>query len=375
MDNKKIFDEKIKPISSVLINYYGTKYSDKINHNFDTLIYNFDDIFTTTYNSISSNPNIIKGLIEGHKNIKVKQLYDKLYHKYVDEVISIANSSLGVDLKDNYNNFINYYFSMNKMEYIINNPIKLQEFAKENNIPAEAVEYIINIFLYHKILFFHDLLKIGYFKDLYKRLGNNFEIFSVMVEAIFERDPFVSRYIDPNTKEQGNYLFFPYLNYMDDKNNVDVMLLHELIHLAESDHKTNRIGLYDKDNSFINEIRSDVLAKKIKTMIPKPIFDDRDNEYVSLYLKIARPYLGFFERNDKILSDIAISGDLDRLPYYFTNNWNEFSKRMDSLFRRTYEEVQLRKDDKKILVKHDFEKMNELINVMENEASTKILIK
>ena len=48
---------------------------------------------------------------------------------------------------------------------------------------------------------------------------------------------------------------------------------------------------------------------------------------------------------------------------------------MDSLFRRTYEEVQLRKDDKKILVKHDFEKMNELINVMENEASTKILIK
>ena len=261
------------------------------------------------------------------------------------------------------------------MEYIINNPIKLQEFAKENNIPAEAVEYIINIFLYHKILFFHDLLKIGYFKDLYKRLGNNFEIFSVMVEAIFERDPFVSRYIDPNTKEQGNYLFFPYLNYMDDKNNVDVMLLHELIHLAESDNKTNRIGLYDKDNSFINEIRSDVLAKKIKTMIPKPIFDDRDNEYVSLYLKIARPYLGFFERNDEILSDIDISGDLDRLPYYFTNNWNEFSKRMDSLFRRTYEEVQLRKDDKKILVKHDYEKMNELINIMENEASTKVLIK
>ena len=375
MDNKKIFTEKVKPISSVLINYYGSKYSDKINHNFDTLIYNFDDVFTTTYNTISSNPNILKGLIEGHKNIKAKELYNKLYQKYVDKVIEIANSSLDVDIKNNYHSFINNYFSMSNMEYILNDPIKLQEFANENNIPAESVEYIVNIFLYHKILFFHELLKIGYFKDLYRRLGNNFEIFSVMVESIFERDPFVSRYIDPNTKEQGNYLFFPYLNYMDDKNNVDIMLLHELIHLAESDPKTNRIGLFDKDNSFINEIRSDVVAKKIKGMIPNPIFDNRDIEYTSLYLKIARPYLGFFERNDGILSDIAIDGDLDRLHYYFTNSWDEFSKRLDFLFRRTYEEVILRKDDKKIRVKHDYEKMNELINIMENEASTKVLRK
>lgn len=375
MDNKKIFDEKVKPISNVLINYYGNKYSDKINHNFDTLIYNFDDIFTTTYNTISSNPKIFKGLIEGHRNIKVKELYDKLYHKYVNMVIEIVNSSLGVDIKDKYNSFINYYFSMNNMEFIINNPIKLQEFANENNIPAESVEYIINIFLYHKIVFFHELLKINYFKDLYKRLNNNFEIFSVMVEAIFERDPFVSRYIDPNTKQQGNYLYFPYLNLLDEKNNVDIMLLHELIHLAESDSKSNRIGLFDNNNSFINEIRSDIVAKKIKGMIPNPIFDNRDNEYTSLYLKIGRPYLGFFERNDEILSDIAISGDLDRLHYYFTNNWDEFSKRLDSLFRRTYEEIELRKDDKKIVVKHDYEKVNELIKIMENEASTKVLRK
>ena len=78
MKNKKIYEDKIKPLSSLLINYYGEEYKDRINHNFDNLVYNFDDIFTSSYDILSSNPSVVKGLIENLGFIKAKDKYNLL---------------------------------------------------------------------------------------------------------------------------------------------------------------------------------------------------------------------------------------------------------------------------------------------------------
>ena len=79
MNNKKVFKEKVEPIKSILTNYYGDTYSDKINHNFSTLLYNFDDIFASSSSTFDNSPNILYGLLDNYKNIKAKNLFNKLY--------------------------------------------------------------------------------------------------------------------------------------------------------------------------------------------------------------------------------------------------------------------------------------------------------
>lgn len=378
MNNKKIFNEKINPLSSILINYYGDQYKDKINGNFSNLTYNFDDIFTTTNDVISNSNNVIMGLIEGYKDIKNKELYQKIYKKHIDEALRNINIVLNIDLSSRYQNFVDEHFSLNKMGFILNDPNKLSLFAKENNLDTDTIDLIVNIIFTQKLSFMRELLRIDYFKDLYKRLGCSFELYSVMAETIFEGDPFVIRFNNQQKHHSGNYLYFPYINLLNGKTNVDIMLLHELIHLAESDNKTNNIGLYhDNCNSFINEVRTDLLAMKINNSLHNRIFENRnDIDYTSFYLKVAKPYLDFFNKYEKVLSDIAISTDYDRLTFIFSKVWNDFSKRMDDLFNTTYKEALLREDGiNKIYVKYDRYRIPNLINEMESEASTKVLIK
>ena len=146
MNNKKIYDEKVIPVKNKLIDYYGYNYRDKINQNFNTLIYNFDDIFTSSYNTFNNSPNIYIGLIDNYKNIKAKELFNKLYQKHLDIVLKRILEETGIDLHDNYNIFINQFFSLSKFETIINDPVKMQTFANMNNIDINCVDTIITFF-------------------------------------------------------------------------------------------------------------------------------------------------------------------------------------------------------------------------------------
>ena len=371
MNNKRVYVDKIKPLSSFYIDYYGEEYTDKINDKFNNLVYNFDDIFTPSLTVFDNSSSMLEGLIYNYKNIKAKNMYNELFNKYRILAIEHIKEDFNIDLSDTYDLFINNYFSLDKMNYILEDNNRLQAFAKMINIELEKVELICMIFFSYKINFLKDLLKIRYFKDLYKKFNKSFDIYGVNVELIFDRMPFVTRYKDIEKNREGNYLYFPYLNYLEENNNVDTMILHELIHLSESEG--TRIGLYDKDNNFVNEVRTDIVAMNLKKKLNRTIFEKRDIPYKSLYLKIALPYIPFLTKYEKTLSDVAISGDLDKLTYYFGKDWYEFSKRMDELFNETYKELMLRKDDHKIEVNYDQNIVLPLVNKMDEKA--KILIK
>ena len=376
MNNKKIYDEKVIPVKNKLIDYYGYNYRDKINQNFNTLIYNFDDIFTSSYNTFNNSPNIYIGLIDNYKNIKAKELFNKLYQKHLDIVLKRILEETGIDLHDNYNIFINQFFSLSKFETIINDPVKMQTFANMNNIDINYVDTIITFFFQEKLNFYNDLLKIHYFKDLYKRVGKDYDIFLLLAEQVLDRFPIVSRFNYSDDKVQGNYLYFPYLNSLDDNNNLDTMLIHELIHVAECEPNSNVIGLNNGHNSFINEVRTDLIAINQTKLLTSPLLEKRDIGYKSLYLKIANPFLDFFNKYERILSDIAITKDFDKLTYYFSQSWNEFDKRMEELFIKTYQELVLRQDkNQKVTVKYDLSIISNLINDMETVANNKILLK
>ena len=280
----------------------------------------------------------------------------------------------GIDLHDKYDIFINQFFSLSKFETIIEDKSQLAVFAIKNNIDIDSLEVIINIFFTEKIVFYHDLLKIPYFKQLYKNVKKNYDLYLFFTEEILDRYPVVSKY--KTTDSTSNYLYFPYVSLYEENNDLDTMLLHELIHLAESSSKDFNIGLNNGHNSFINEVRTDLLAKTFKKELKGNIFETRDIPYKSIYLRIAFPYLGFFHKYQKLLADIAISEDLDRLEYYFTPKWNEFDKRMDELFIKTMQKVQFRDPGvDSVQVDYDLSIIPNLINEMEKEATTKILIK
>ena len=374
MNNKKVFKEKVEPIKSILTNYYGDTYSDKINHNFSTLLYNFDDIFASSSSTFNNSPNILYGLLDNYKNIKAKNLFNKLYQDHLELALYKIMKITGIDLHDKYDIFINQFFSLSKFETIIEDKSKLAVFAIKNNIDIDSLEVIINIFFTEKIVFYHDLLKIPYFKQLYKNVKKNYDLYLFFTEEILDRYPVVSKY--KTTDSTSNYLYFPYVSLYEENNDLDTMLLHELIHLAESSSKDFNIGLNNGHNSFINEVRTDLLAKTFKKELKGNIFETRDIPYKSLYLRIAFPYLGFFHKYQKLLADIAISEDLDRLEYYFTPKWNEFDKRMDELFIKTMQKVQFRDPGvDSVQVDYDLSIIPNLINEMEKEATTKLLIK
>ena len=374
MNNKKVFKEKVEPIKSILTNYYGDTYSDKINHNFGTLLYNFDDIFASSSSTFDNSPNILYGLLDNYKNIKAKNLFNKLYQDHLELALYKIMKITGIDLHDKYDIFINQFFSLSKFETIIEDKSQLAVFAIKNNIDIDSLEVIINIFFTEKIVFYHDLLKIPYFKQLYKNVKKNYDLYLFFTEEILDRYPVVSKY--KTTDSTSNYLYFPYVSLYEENNDLDTMLLHELIHLAESSSKDFNIGLNNGHNSFINEVRTDLLAKTFKKELKGNIFETRDIPYKSLYLRIAFPYLGFFHKYQKLLADIAISEDLDRLEYYFTPKWNEFDKRMDELFIKTMQKVQFRDPGvDSVQVDYDLSIIPNLINEMEKEATTKILIK
>jgi len=374
MNNKKVFKEKVEPIKSIFTNYYGDTYSDKINHNFSTLLYNFDDIFASSSSTFDNSPNILYGLLDNYKNIKAKNLFNKLYQDHLELALYKIMKITGIDLHDKYDIFINQFFSLSKFETIIEDKSKLAVFAIKNNIDIDSLEEIINIFFTEKIVFYHDLLKIPYFKQLYKNVKKNYDLYLFFTEEILDRYPVVSKY--KTTDSTSNYLYFPYVSLYEENNDLDTMLLHELIHLAESSSKDFNIGLNNGHNSFINEVRTDLLAKTFKKELKGNIFETRDIPYKSLYLRIAFPYLGFFHKYQKLLADIAIKEDLDRLEYYFTPKWNEFDKRMDELFIKTMQKVQFRDPGvDSVQVDYDLSIIPNLINEMEKEATTKILIK
>ena len=377
MKNKKIYEDKIKPLSSLLINYYGEEYKDRINHNFDNLVYNFDDIFTSSYDILSSNPSVVKGLIENLGFIKAKDKYNLLFEKYRLLIINRIKTDLNIDISNNYDLFFNNYMSLKKLHYIVLDDQRLYDYSKIVNISSENIQTIYKIIYAYKQYFYKELLSIDYFKNLYKNLDTNFNVFANVLNEIFEKEPFVARFRDRKDNDH-NYLYFPYLDYLNRKINVDVSLLHELVHLTESDETKNkelRIGLeYNKKNKFVNEVRTDLTAMNLKDKLNTNIFDDRDIKYNSIYLRIAKEYLYFFKKYEKVFSNIAISGDLDKLTYYFGNKWNDFSTLMDNLHDAVIKELILHEGNEPVKVNFNTTRIHNTINDLSEVANNKLLI-
>ena len=379
MNNKRIYEDKVKPLSSLFIDYYGNEHQDHINSRFNNLVYNFDDIFTPITDVFDNCPNIVSGLIYGHQNIKNKEAYNTLYSKYLKQMIVCIKEGYGIDVSDKYNLLIDNYFSTKNFLYKLNDSNLSHQLAQDLGIEEWYLRPLYQSVSYYRSLFMESLINTKYFGNLYKRLKCERVVFYATVNAILNREPFLSNYVAKD-KSLRQYLYFPHLEYKNCKSNLDTALIHELIHLVESHRdyilETNITGISTGDkNQFVNEVRTDLLAKKLKTKFNGNIFEKRDIEYNTLYLKTARIFTFFFEKYEKLLSDIAITGDLDKLTFYFSPIWDEFSKRMDEIWHYVEKEASLHEDGHTINLNIDVDNMFDLINTMDISAQNKILIK
>lgn len=379
MNNKRIYEDKVKPLSSLFISYYGSEYKDQINNRFNKLNYNFDSIFTPSNVVMENSPNTLSGLIYKHQFIKNKKEFDKLYDKYIKMIIECVKDKNGIDISNKYRLLVDEYFSIKNLSYAINDDNLSYKLAEDLGTKEEEIRSIFQTVAFYRFLFFSELLNIKYFGDLNKRLNCERKSLNIMINRILEREPFLCNYVAKD-KSLKQYLFFPYLDYKECQSNLDTALIHELIHLVETHYDSKEgasvtgLTTYNK-NMYVNEIRTDLLAKKIKENMNGIIFEKRDIDYNGMYLKAAKRFLFFFEKYERVLANIAITGDLDKLIYYFSSNWDEFSKMMDDIWCTVEKEASLHEDGYTIDLHIDTEKIFDLINKMEQTAQDKVLIK
>ena len=115
-------------------------------------------------------------------------------------------------------------------------------------------------------------------------------------------------------------------------------LIHELIHAVESN---GDVGIVDGDdnNVIINEIRTQMLAKKIvKELYDEGFFGFEDNSFDDLdkiecnYEYMFPVVSKFLNKYDDIIKKCAIDNDSKTLITYFGETWNKFSKRIDEIY-------------------------------------------
>ena len=143
----------------------------------------------------------------------------------------------------------------------------------------------------------------------------------------------LSHYLDKDEHWQ-NFLYFPYYYILSKDSNINVALLHELIHVVETTPKS--IGLTDgKVGVLNNEIRTDFLAMELNKKLKKPLVPNDnliEGEYHNFYLTISEPFHDFYKENWDLLGHLAIKGNLELLSKIYGDYWNYFLEETDKLY-------------------------------------------
>ncbi len=377
------FNKNKNVIIDLLINHYGQEYEKIIKRRLGNVLFDFSSTPEEEYNFLkqhgsevdtvsklliklryieykkaqkSSKETNIKELINYIKNELLKNNFDKI--NFEDKTF------LSLFTDDNFN--CGYIDSFSSKSISLLNDSSICETLKESvlNDQKEFMRIIesfgiklenINESDVDNFIEYRKELQVSYKNEIMQKSRYGKKLFKTLRERFFveltlenlSKIAFVENSSAQTIKVENEDYFSYYhvirvpLLYLYNLGikGLDVNIIHEMIHKAETDGDNVGISIStDNTNNIINEIRTQNLAIKITKELHKLgifIFDNPDDYVIegeSTYEALFPLTKMFVDKNEKILSDCAINNTPNKLCEYFGELWKEFSEQINNLY-------------------------------------------
>lgn len=378
------FNKNKNFIIDILINYYGHEYADIIKKRLDNVFCDFSSTPEEDYNFSRAHGNqinelsklLIKLRYKKFKNVQNESrnpiLKDLLgYIKFnlqIDNFNKVnieSETFLSLFTDNNFNSGFIDAFSSKSIE-LLNDP-SISKSMKENIIhDQEEFKRIINSLgiklknfstndvdeliefrrgrqtTYKNIITQESKLGKNIFKEIRKKFG--VELPPEILSDIALLEDAWSGYIGVKNENGIAYqqiIKVPLLYLMNHGiKGLDVNIIHELIHKIETSGDYVGISIHDGNNTnrIINEIRTQYLAIKITKELHKSgiYMYDNPNDYniegESTYEALFPLTKDFLDEHETLFSNCAINNTPQKLDEYFGEFWEEFSKKINSIY-------------------------------------------
>lgn len=370
------FNNKKNIIIKTLIDYYGIEYAKAIKERVSNLIVDFSSMpdaefnFLIFYNKLLNDRSkeIIKSRYKKYHNISqnLKEKYFGAFLIFIRQTLKCENldtkvldlfttSDFGAGLIDTIADGLTLIGKSETLDYIrddLSEDVALLEkfLARYNlgNISADQADRIIEFRNWIAFQYKRELIEeTGIYDKMIKKIYEEFpssysQALNSIVDIAFLNNPTTGRlkcYKDDNIYNMYPYIKMPMLLCLS-KNlkGTDCDLVHELIHVVETDGDTTGIFQHNNHNSLIvNEIRTELLAEKLTRELHKKgifIFDD-PRDYIigrsaySLYF----PYVKeFFNKYEDKFTECAINTNPEDLRDCFGDAWDAFCIELTNSF-------------------------------------------
>lgn len=340
----------------VFANYYGIKYKDVIASKLNDclFIFNSNPVDNYLYNlnhEVKFKDKIISKIDFENYNIIYKIIRNKYVDMFINDISSDFNVSKSV-LKDLFINnkidiFLPYYDELLKSSPTqVNKNIISQREDVRKFIDIEKIDlkkYIELRSKYQNKFKEEICARLKFISNIDDKIYNKFKVylpFSKLYDIAFTKDPFFMNAIADDVKI--NIIRFPIktiVNRLNENNyneSVDVLLLHEIIHLLENTGLSTGINYIDK-NKIINEIRTQKLAIKLTSKLHESgtlLFDKKCYDVLGI-----SDYEAFFflcddviNKYERVFSEVAINNLASEMDILFNENFKAFSLFLDKLY-------------------------------------------
>ena len=402
------FEKNKKYIIEALQSFYGKRYQREIQNKIDNVYYNFRSTPEEDYEYLQSH----KDEISEKESKRIEDIYED-FEEINKQIHSDYKNRLMDIILDTFRISGIYYYKRNNDTFValllmlfspngITGPALIDSFSTESiNLYQKNPKAAYNIRLSHDL-----------FRDSLKRWGvhiNNLkpEVVDEFIKrrnnlktkcriAVLERTTYgieeqerirTNLQAKISTEEIAHVLFKKNagqsITFYENKNGIyvphhmitipitqglnqgtkamDTTLIHESIHKAESYKHYVGIEIHDKMNSneIINEVRTQMAAIKITSEIHENgifIFDDPDDYKIEgecTYESVFPLIKPFIEKYEDLFTELAINNSAYELFSHFGNDWIEFSRLIDTIYRnhRSLAAYQINSNENKRRVK------------------------
>ena len=378
------FNKNRNFIIDILINYYGHEYADIIKKRLDNVFFDFSSTPEDDYNFSRAHGNQINELSKLLINLRYKEFKKvqnesrsanlKALIEYIKIKLQIDNfdivnieseTFLSLFTDNNFNGGFIDAFSSKSIE-LLNDP-SIPKSMKENiihdqeefkriinslgikleNLSTNDVDELIEYRKKLQTIYKNSIIqKSKYGKNMFKEIRKKFgvELTPENLSAIaLLEDAWAGyiRYENENGITYHQIIKIPLLHLMNlGVKGLDVDIIHELIHKVETSENYVGISIHDDNNTngIINEIRTQNLAIKITKELHKLgiyMYDNPDDykiEGESTYEKLFPLTKDFLDEHEALFSSCAINNMPQKLHEYFGEFWEEFSKKINSIY-------------------------------------------
>lgn len=378
------FNKNKNFIIDILINYYGHEYADIIKKRLDTVLFDFsstpeeDYNFSRTHGNqinklskllINSRYKVFKKIQNESRSTNLKALIEyikiKLQIDNIDKVNIESKAFLSLFTDNNFNSGFIDAFSSKSIELL--NDSSISKSMKENiiydqkefkriinslgikleNLSTNDVDELIEYRRKLQTIYKSSIIqKSKYGKNLFEEIRKKFgvELTPENLSSIALVENAWAGYIRVENENGIAYhqiIRIPLLHLMNlGVKGLDVSIIHELIHKIETSGDYVGISIHDNNNTnnIINEIRTQYLAIRITKELHKLgiYMYDNPNDYKiegeSTYETLFPLTKDFLDEHETLFSNCAINNTPQKLHEYFGEFWEEFSKKINSIY-------------------------------------------